>query len=95
MWPSAVANTSRSQHGRRAKGDTMMYQISYGPPGSRQVESIENINFAADRYCELANKAALNIELSVEGMPLSPVALLRACPANSSCFLRHADRRTS
>jgi hypothetical protein len=56
----------------------MMYQISYGLSGSRLVESTENIGVAANRYCELANKSAPNIEVVVEGMPLDPQSLLNA-----------------
>ena len=58
----------------------MMYQISYGPPESRMVESTENIGLAADRYCELTRENALKIELYVEGMPLDPQMLLSASP---------------
>jgi len=67
----------------------MMYQVTYGPPGSRRIESTENIGFAADRYCELASENALNIEIYVEGMPLSPQTLLSALPADRS-YLRLA-----
>jgi len=58
----------------------MMYQISYGPPGSRMVESTENIDLAADRYYELSRENAPKIELYVEGMPLDPRKLLSASP---------------
>lgn len=90
-----VADAPLLQRCRKAKREIMMYQIAYGPPGSRLVESTENIGFAVDRYCELAHKNALNIELCVEGMPLNPFALLKACPANRNSFLHAATRTTS
>ena len=90
-----VADAPLLQRRRKAKHEIMMYQISYGPPGSRLVESTENIGFAADRYCDLANKNAPNIELSVEGMPLDPLALLKACPASRNSFLPATARRPS
>lgn len=65
---------------RQGEYETMMYQISYGPPGSRMVESTENVDLAADRYYALARENAPKIELYVEGMPLDPRKLLRASP---------------
>jgi len=58
----------------------MMYQIIYGPTGSRREESTESIGFAARRYHELERTSALNIELYLEGMPLDPRSLLSALP---------------
>lgn len=64
----------------------MMYRISYGPPENRLTESIENITLAADRYCQLVDANALDIELLVEGMPLDPHSLLNACPTATRHF---------
>jgi len=75
-----VSPTSSYNLSGKSSNETMMYQISYGPPGSRMVESTENIDLAADRYFELARENAPKIELYVEGMPLDPRKLLSASP---------------
>lgn len=66
----------------------MMYQISYGPDESRSIEVTEDMEFAADRYRRLVDQNMVNVALVVEGMPLNPVALFRACQAHAHGFLR-------
>jgi hypothetical protein len=64
----------------------MLYRISYGPTEARLTEATESIAFAAARYCELADRHAVDIELLVEGMPLDPGRLLKALPGEVKHF---------
>lgn len=69
----------------------MLYRISYGPAFDRQTETFESIAFAVDCYRQLADANALNIELFVEGMPLDPQSLLKACPREAQRPLFNID----